>query len=88
MPADQGRVAKTFAAAREAGLSEEQINQTLAYGYDIRISTDNAIELLEILTDTRSQGFSVDPLLSKIDEGLTKRVSFEVLKAVLRKKLF
>lgn len=85
--ADQGRVAKTFAAAREAGLSEEQINQTLAYGYDIRISTDNAIELLEILTDTRSQGFSVDPLLSKIDEGLTKRVSFEVLKAVLRKKI-
>ena len=74
-------------AAKEAGLSDEEINRILAYGYDVRISTDNAVDLLEILTAARSQGFSIDPLLGKIDEGLAKRVSFEVLKAVLRKKI-
>ena len=74
-------------AAQEAGLSDAQINRALAYGYDVRISTDNAIELLEILTDARGQGFSVDPLFNKIDEGIAKRVSFEVLKAVLQKKI-
>jgi len=85
--ADQRKVAKALTAAREAGLSEEEINQTLAYGYDVRISNDNAIELLGILTDAKQQGFSIDPLLEKIDEGLAKRVSFEIIKAVLRKKI-
>ena len=85
--ADQRKVAKALTAAQEAGLSEEEINQTLAYGYDVRISNDNAIELLGILTDVKQQGFSIDPLLEKIDEGLAKRVSFEILKAVLRKKI-
>ena len=85
--ADQGNASSALAAAREAGLSDAEINRILAYGYDIRISTDNAIEFLEILTDARKQGYSVDPLFGKIDEGLAKRVSFEVLRSVLRKKV-
>jgi len=87
LPADQANTAQVLAAAQEAGLSDEEINKTLAYGYDVRINTDNALELLNILTDARKQGFSVDPLFGKIDEGLAKRVSFEILKAVLRKKV-
>jgi hypothetical protein len=87
LSADQGNASSALTAAREAGLSDVEINRILAYGYDIRISTDNAIEFLEILTDARKQGYSVDPLFGKIDEGLAKRVSFEVLKAVLRKKV-
>lgn len=85
--AEQKNISRALTAAREAGLSEDEINRILAYGYDVRISTDNAIELLEILTDARSHGFFIDPFLDKIDEGLAKRVSFEILKAVLRKKV-
>lgn len=85
--ADQEKVPRALTAAQEAGLSDVEINRVLAYGYDVRVSTDNALELLEILTAARTQGFSVQPLFDKIDEGLAKRVSFEVLKAVLRKKL-
>ena len=56
--AAQGKVSKALEAAREAGLSDEEINRVLAYGYDVRISADNAVELLEILTKARSQGFA------------------------------
>lgn len=74
-------------AAQKAELSEADINRVLVYGYDIRISARNVVELLEILTEARKQRYPVEIIFNKIDEGLAKRVSFEIIKSVLKKKI-
>ncbi|MCK5616043.1 hypothetical protein KAR91_80010 [Candidatus Pacearchaeota archaeon] len=85
--AEQKTVSEALKTAREAKVSEAEISRVLAYGYDIRISASDVIDLLEILTDAHNQGFPLDNLLNKIDEGLVKQVRFEVLTGVLKKKV-
>ncbi len=85
--AEKKSLDEAIQAAHDAKMSESEINRVLVYGYDIRVSATDVIDLLEILTDVRNQGFPIDTLLSKIDEGLAKRVSFIVLKAFLKKKI-
>ena len=85
--AEKKSLDKAIKAAHEAKMSESDINRVLVYGYDIRVSATDVIDLLEILTDVRNLGFPLDTLLLKIDEGLAKRVSFIVLKGFLKKKV-
>jgi len=73
--------------AREAGISETMINRLLALGYEKQVEPSAMGNLLTILTQCQLEQLPLQPFLSKIEEGLAKRVSASRIEQVLRNKL-
>jgi hypothetical protein len=73
--------------AREAGISETMLNRLLALGYEKQVEPAAMGNLLTILTQSQLEQLPLQPFLSKIEEGLAKKVSASRIEQVLRNKL-
>jgi hypothetical protein len=82
------RLETSVQAARDAGVPEEVLNRILIIGVDFTLSTQELTAFLQALQTAQQEGLSIDPLMSKIDEGLAKGVSAQAINAVLSKISF
>jgi hypothetical protein len=72
--------------AREAGIPEPTINRLLALGYEKQLEPSVMGNLLSVLIQCRQEELPVQPFLSKIEEGISKRVPEPQIRNVLLRK--
>ena len=72
--------------AREAGIPEPTIDRLLALGYEKQLEPSVMGNLLSVLVQCRQEELPVQPFLSKIEEGISKRVPEPQIRNVLLKK--
>jgi hypothetical protein len=72
--------------AKEAGISETTLNQLLALGYEKQLEPSAMGSLLSILAQCQQENLPLQPFLSKIEEGISKRVPASRIEQVLVKK--
>ncbi|GEM_PF-1231668 len=73
--------------ARRAGVSEETVNQVLAFGYEYHLDPSTVKRFLNIMAKAAGEGLPVAPLVSKTKEGLVKRVPPSRILSVLQKEI-
>lgn len=73
--------------ARDAGISESVLNRILALGYERQVDPSAMEALLKVLTQCQVERIPLQPFLSKIEEGLAKKVSASRIEQVLKNKL-
>ena len=73
-------------AARQAGMPAETVNGLLTMGYEQKIESEKMIAFLEFLSAVQKDGLPVAPFVSKVEEGLTKRVAPPVILQVLQQR--
>jgi hypothetical protein len=73
--------------ARAAGILESTVNRLLMLGYEKGLKPQSTANLLHLLTEAWSESLPLDPLVNKIEEGVTKGVPGPVIEQVVLKKL-
>ena len=73
--------------AKEAGVPEEEINHVLVLGYNHHLRSEEVTALIRITREARAETLPVQPLVSKMEEGLAKGVKFQVIEQVVRQEL-
>ena len=73
--------------ARETGISETTLSQLLALGYEKQFEPSGMAELLPILAQCQRENLPLEPFLSKIEEGISKRIPASRIAQVLRTRL-
>lgn len=73
--------------ARETGISETTLKPLLALGYEKQFEVSGMADLLPILAQCQRENLPLEPFLSKIAEGISKRIPASQIEQVLRKRL-
>jgi hypothetical protein len=73
--------------AREAGISETTLSQLLALGYEKQFEPSGMAKLLPILAQCQRENLPLEPFLSKIEEGISKRIPASQIAQVLKTRL-
>ena len=73
--------------ARETGISETTLSQLLALGYEKQFEPSGMAKLLPILAQCQRENLPLGPFLSKIEEGISKRIPPSRIAQVLRTRL-
>jgi hypothetical protein len=81
-----GSLDDTVRDAQQAGFPAETLNRLLAMGYEQKIEADQMITLVEFLSTVRKDGLPLAPFVSKVEEGLTKRIAPSVILQVLQQR--
>jgi hypothetical protein len=79
----------TFAVeqARDAGVPENLLNRMLAFGYKYKLDENEMAHFVRMSEEAKKEDLPIAPLVSKIEEGLAKRVKPRVIERVLKKEL-
>jgi len=77
----------TVKEAREAGVSTTTLNHLLTIGYEYRVPAEAIVPLIKVITIVSREKLPIEPFVSKIEEGLAKRVSPSLIQQALAKKL-
>ena len=73
--------------ARDAGVPENMISQMLAFGYKYDLKATEMANFLNIAREAGEENLPIVPLVSKIEEGLAKRIQARIIERVLRQQL-
>jgi hypothetical protein len=73
--------------ARAKGVSEEMLNRVLVLGYKHTLKSQQLVEFIHLTTEAKEKGFPVEPLVSKIEEGLAKRVQVAAIQQAAREEI-
>lgn len=84
---DNGSVSTSVAAARKAGVPEGTVSRILARGYEHDLKADEMVDFLDVTRAAQEEGFPLDPLIGKIEEGLAKRIEARNISRVLHQEL-
>ncbi len=82
-----GTFESTVEDAREAGVPGQMVSKVLALGYENKLELGNIAELLGMLTEAHKDGLPLDPLVGKIEEGLAKRASSQMIVRVVSRRM-
>lgn len=80
-------LATAVAEAQDAGIPPATLNRLLTIGYENQVESEAMANLVSILTQAGREDLPLQPLLSKIDEGIAKRIPADVVSQVVAKKL-
>ncbi len=73
--------------AREAGISEATLKRLLALAYEKQLEPAGMANLLPVLAQCQRENLPLEPFLSKIEEGISKRVPASRIGQVLKTRL-
>ncbi len=82
-----GNLGAALKEAREAGVPETTLNRVLALGYEKQVEPSAMGNLLLILAQSQREKLPLQPFLSKIEEGMSKKVATARIEQVLKNKL-
>lgn len=85
VPAQQtdGRLLTALQGTREAGIPEETLNHLLALAYEKQFDPSGMADLLPILAQCQKEDLPLEPFLSKLEEGISKRIPAPQIQQVL-----
>jgi hypothetical protein len=84
--ADEGNVQKAFQEARHAGVSEKILNRLMVLRYQYDLESSAMVRLMETMGEARASDVPLEPILSKVEEGLAKRVPMPAILRVLQQE--
>lgn len=84
---DETDVMSAVKQARDAGVPESLLNRMLAFGYKYKLEEREMAHFVLMTEDAQNENLPIAPLVSKIEEGLAKRVQPRVIQRVLQKEL-
>jgi hypothetical protein len=73
--------------AKESGVDQEAINQVLVLGYNHELSSQEVVTFMNVLTQAGAENLPVEPLVSKMEEGLAKGAEVPRIEQVVRREL-
>ena len=73
--------------ARDTGVPENLLNRMLAFGYKYKLNEIEMTRFVRMTEEAKKEDLPITPLVSKIEEGLAKRVQPRVIQQVLKKEL-
>jgi len=74
-------------AARDAGIPDTVLSRILTLSIDHHLSSTDVVALLDILRTVRSKNLPPQPFVTKIEEGLAKKVAVPTIAAALEQKI-
>ena len=84
---EQPDVMNAIQRARNTGVSEELLNHLLALGYKHDLKATEVAQLVNVIRNAKARDLPVAPLISKMEEGLTKRAQISVIEQVTRQEM-
>lgn len=81
------RLENSLQQAREAGISEATLKRLLALAYEKQVEPAGMANLLPVLAQCQRDNLPLEPFLSKIEEGISKRVPAYRIGQVLKTRL-
>ena len=84
---DKTDVTVAVKQARDAGVPENVLSQMLAFGYKYDLKATEMANFINITRKAKEENLPIEPLVSKIEEGLAKRVQARIIERVLRQQL-
>jgi uncharacterized membrane protein YgcG len=84
---DETDVTVAVKRARDAGIPENMISQMLALGYNYNLKATEMANFLNIAREASEENLPIAPLVSKIEEGLAKRIRAGIIERVLGQQL-
>jgi hypothetical protein len=84
---DKKDVTSAVGKARDAGVPESLLNRMLAFGYKYKLRESEMANFVRITEDAKKEDLPIAPLVSKIEEGLAKRVQPQIIQRVLKREL-
>ena len=79
-------VTRAVEEARKAGVPDETISRLLSLGYDNGVEAASMANLVSIVGEVKKEGLPLEPFVSKIEEGMAKRVPAASIEQVLNQK--
>lgn len=79
-------VTRAVEEARQAGVPDETASRLLSLGYDNGVEAGSMANLVSIVGTVKKQGLPLEPFVSKIEEGMAKRVPAASIEQVLNHK--
>jgi hypothetical protein len=73
--------------ARDAGVPENLLNRMLAFGYKYKLTEIQMTRFVRMTEDAKKEDLPITPIVSKMEEGLAKRVQPQIIQQVLKKEL-
>jgi hypothetical protein len=83
----QDEVTIALNQARENGVSEEMLNRVLVLGYKHTLKSQQLVELIQLTEEAKEKDFPVEPVVSKMEEGLAKRVHVQAIQQAAREEI-
>ncbi len=83
----QQGITSSVEAARDAGIPDTVLSRILTLSIDHQLSSTDVVALLDILRTVRSKNLPPQPFVSKIEEGLAKKVAVPTIAATLEHKI-
>jgi len=80
-------VTSSVEAARDAGIPDTVLSRILTLSIDHHLSSTDVVALLDILRTVRSKNLPPQPFVTKIEEGLAKKVAVPTIAAALEQKI-
>ena len=90
MPALAGNETDVMTAveqARDAGVPENLLNRMLTFGYKYKLNETEMTRFVRMTEDAKKEDLPITPIVSKMEEGLAKRVQPQIIQQVLKKEL-
>ncbi len=79
-------VTRAVEEARQAGVPDETVSRLLSLGYDNGVEAASMANLVSIVGTVKKEDFPLEPFVSKIEEGMAKRVPAASIEQVLNQK--
>ena len=73
--------------ARDAGVPENLLNRMLAFGYKFKLNEIEVTRFVRMTEEAKKEDLPITPIVSKMEEGLAKRVKLQIIQQVLKKEL-
>ena len=73
--------------ARDSGVPENVLSQMLAFGYKYNLKAVEMANFVNITREAKEENLPIGPLVSKMEEGLGKRIHAGIIERVLRQQL-
>lgn len=73
--------------ARDSGIPENVLSQMLAFGYKYNLKAFEMANFVNITREAKEENLPIGPLVSKMEEGLGKRIHAGIIERVLRQQL-
>jgi len=83
----QQGVTSSVEAARDAGVPDTVLSRILTFSIDHQLSSTDVVALLDILRTVRSKNLPPQPFVTKIEEGLAKKVAVPTIAVALEQKI-
>ncbi|MFC1825624.1 hypothetical protein ACFL9T_23175 [Thermodesulfobacteriota bacterium] len=80
-------VMNAIQSAKNTGVSEETLNHLLALGVKHDLKATEVVQLVNVIRDAKARDLPSTPLVSKMEEGLTKRARISVIEQVARQEM-